>query len=137
MTPTLYQRSILALAGLIAAGIGLAITFLPHAFYASYDIVLGTDSNLLNELRAPGANLAALGFLMLGGAVRARWFSTARLVAMTVFFAFAFGRVVGWLMDGSPNTSIQIALGLEIVIGALAFFASRRSAMPRGTRQAV
>ena len=131
MTPTWYQRGVLGLAGVTASGIGLAITFIPLAFYASYGIALEAEPNLLSELRAPGANLAALGLIMLGGALRPQWFSIARLVAITVFFAFAFGRVVGWVMDGPPGTGIQLALGVELGVGSLVLLVAGRS----GARQ--
>lgn len=124
MTTNWFQRTTLAVAGLTASTIGLTITFLPSMFYASYGIALDADPNLLSEIRAPGANLAALGFLMLGGALRARWFASARLIAITVFFSFAFGRLVSWSIDGVPDTSIIAALAIEIVIGSLVLLAS-------------
>ncbi len=52
---TLFQKLTLSAAGLTALGIGLAITFAPHGFYAGYGIDLGTDPARLSELRAPGA----------------------------------------------------------------------------------
>lgn len=117
---TAYQRSVIGLAGAIAAIIGLAITFFPNAFYASYSISITTDPNLLSELRAPGANLAVLGLIMIAGAFRARWFAMARLLAIAVFFAFAAGRLVSWGIDGMPNAQILSALAIELVLGAIA-----------------
>lgn len=124
MTTNWFQRTILTVAGLTATTIGLSITFLPSVFYASYGIELDADPNLLSEIRAPGANLAALGFVMLGGVLRARWFSTARLIAITVFFSFALGRLVSWSIDGTPDSGVIVALAIEIVIGSLVLLAS-------------
>ena len=45
---TRLQKAILALAGLIAAAIGLAITFAPIAFFASYGLSLDTDPSLMS-----------------------------------------------------------------------------------------
>ncbi|MEL7545166.1 MAG: DUF4345 domain-containing protein [Pseudomonadota bacterium] len=129
MTPTVYQKMIIGLAGVTAAAIGLAITFFPAAFYASYNISIEMDPSLLSELRAPGANLAALGVFMVAGAVRSDWFATARLFAIIVFFAFVAGRLVSWGIDGTPNASILSALAIEFVIGVLAVLASRPSKM--------
>lgn len=124
---TLYQRSLIGLAGVIAALIGIAITVFPVAFYASYDVLLPTDPNLLSELRAPGANLAVLGLIMLAGAFKSHWFATARLIGIAVFFAFATGRLISWGIDGTPNASILSALAIEVVMGVLLVLAKGRT----------
>ncbi len=120
MTHNWYSRIVLGIGGLMALSIGGAIVLAPYAFYASYGIVIESNPNLLSELRAPGANLAMLGMIMLGGAIKASLFPTARLLAVSVFLAFAFGRVLSWIVDGQPSASIVTALAIELVIGALA-----------------
>ncbi|WP_068116400.1 DUF4345 domain-containing protein [Tropicimonas marinistellae] len=123
MFTKLFQKMSLCAAGLTALGIGLAITFAPHGFYAGYGIVLGTDPTLLSELRAPGANLAALGAVIFAGALRP---GAARLSAMLgtiVFLAFAFGRLVSVALDGWPGEGIVAALAIELAIGLLCLFA--------------
>lgn len=129
-TATWFQRAVFGTAGVTAAAIGLAITFVPASFYASYGITLEPDPNLMSELRAPGANLAALGLIMIAGAVRSEWLQVARLLAITVFFAFAFGRLVSWAIDGTPDASIQAALAIELVFGGLAWCAAGRRKAP-------
>lgn len=124
-TVPVSQRSIIGVAGLIAASIGTAITVIPNVFYASYSISLTADPNLLSELRAPGANLATLGLIMIAGAVRSNWFNLSRVLAISVFFAFAIGRLVSWGIDGTPNASILIALTIEVVIGSLVLLTTR------------
>jgi len=66
-----FQKITLGIGGITALAIGTFIALAPHAFYASYGIMLRQDPNLLNELRAPGAGLAVFGALMLAGIVRA------------------------------------------------------------------
>ncbi len=125
ITVPVPQRTIVGGAGLIAASIGAAITVIPNAFYASYSISIAADPNLLSELRAPGANLATLGLIMIAGAIRSNWFNLSRVLAISVFFAFAVGRLVSWGIDGTPNASILIALAIEAVIGSLVLLATR------------
>ncbi|MEL6692276.1 MAG: DUF4345 domain-containing protein [Pseudomonadota bacterium] len=125
ITAPVPQRTIIGIAGLIAASIGIAITVIPNAFYASSSISIAADPNLLSELRAPGANLAALGGIMIAGAFRSKWFNLSRVLAISVFFAFAVGRLVSWWIDGTPNTSIIIALAIEVVIGSLVLLTTR------------
>lgn len=125
MSATVPQRTIIGVAGLIAASIGAAITVIPNAFYASYSISIAADPNLLSELRAPGANLATLGLIMIAGAIRLHWFNLSRALAISVFFSFAVGRLVSWGIDGTPNASIFIALAIEVMIGSLVLLATR------------
>lgn len=124
-TTSRFQGSIIGGSGAVAAAIGTAITLFPSAFYAGYGITLPNDPNLLSELRAPGTNLAALGGIMLVGAFKTRWFDLASLLAVVVFFAFAAGRLVSWVLDGTPNLSILSAFAIEAVIGILVLLARR------------
>lgn len=125
VTAPVPQRTIIGVAGLIAAGIGIAITVAPNAFYGGYGISIAADPNLLSELRAPGANLATLGMIMIVGAIRSNWFNLSRILAISVFFAFAVGRLVSWGIDGTPNASIIIALAIEVAIGSLVLLTTR------------
>ncbi len=130
MKPTVFQKLALGLSGVTALAIGSAILFVPHAFYASYGIALGPDPNMLSELRAPGAGLAALGGIMLAGLIRAALLPAALTVALAVYIAFPAGRVVSVIADGMPSGSVIGALAVEIVIACLllAAFRPRRAA---------
>ena len=108
---------------------------MPQVFYASYGITLGTDANLLSELRAPAAGLAALGATMLMGLVRETWRDLAISAALLVFLAFPIGRIIGIFVDGMPSSSIMGALIIELVIAglSLAAFSRRGAAKPDAT----
>ena len=126
MSMTSFQKFVLALAGFIALAIGSSITLIPQAFYASYGIVLGSDPNMLSELRAPGANLAFLGGVMLAGLFKPAWTSTAVTVAFAVFLAFPLGRIVGIVFDGIPSNSVLGALLIEVFLALVLVLAFRR-----------
>jgi len=119
MQLTRFQKITLGVSGVTALAIGTLITLAPHALYASYGITLEQDTNLLNELRAPGAGLAAFGALMLAGVFRAAMAPIALAVALTVYLAFPAGRIVGIAMDGMPSGSVIGALAFEIVVAGL------------------
>ncbi|MEM1361621.1 MAG: DUF4345 domain-containing protein [Pseudomonadota bacterium] len=121
-----FQKITLAISGVTAIAIGSFILLAPHAFYASYGITLGQDPNLLSELRAPGAGLAALGAIMLAGLVRTPMRPIALIVALTVYLAFPAGRLVSLALDGIPSGSIVGALVIEIFIACLLLIAFRR-----------
>lgn len=127
---TITQKIALAIAGFTSFGIGALILTAPQVFYASYGIALGPDANLLSELRATGAGLAAFGGVILAGTVRPALRQAAIVAALTVFLAFPAGRLLGLLIDGMPSGGILAALGLELAIAVLCLFAFRRGTGP-------
>ncbi len=114
-----FQKIILGFAGFIAFAIGSFITLAPFAFYASYGITLDSDPNLLNELRGPGANLAALGAVVMAGLFVQSLAKTSIAIALVIFLAFPVGRVIGIIADGMPSESVLAALAIEVVVAAL------------------
>lgn len=132
------QKIALGVAGVTSLSIGAFILAAPHAFYASYGIELGSDANLLSELRAPAAGLAALGAIMLAGVARTSWAPISIVAAFTVFLAFPAGRIIGLVVDGAPSSSVIGALAIELAIAALCLvaFARRNGAQTRRDRLA-
>lgn len=136
MTLNRFQKITLGISGVTAVTIGGSILAAPHAFYASYGIPLGTDVNLISELRAPAAGLAAFGAIMLTGILREAWSNVSIVAALTVFFAFPAGRLVGMIVDGMPSGNIIGALVIEVLIASLclaAFGRRSRAATPAKT----
>ncbi|SES21992.1 protein of unknown function [Tranquillimonas rosea] len=125
MKLTLLEKIALGLSGLTALTIGASILFAPNAFYASYGITLGDDANLLSELRAPGAGLAASGGLILLGIRRRALLSVSVAMSLTVFVSFPTGRLIGLALDGLPSGSVIAALAVELAIAALLIAAFR------------
>lgn len=126
MELTRFEKIALGVSGVTALGIGAFILAAPHAFYASYGIALGADPNLLSELRAPAASLAALGAIMLTGILREAFSWIAIVAALTVYLAFPAGRMVGLVVDGMPGGNILGALAIELAIAGLCLAAFRQ-----------
>ncbi len=131
MTFDVKRRLVLGLAGLVAATMGLIITLAPLAFYSSYGIDISPQPNLMSELRAPAANLAALGLIILSGALYQKMAQTSAWLGATVFFAFAAGRVVSIMLDGRPSDSILSALGIEMVLGLMCLWAASKGRLTK------
>jgi hypothetical protein len=134
MPLTLLQKIALGISGITAFSIGAFIVVAPHAFYASYGVLLGNDADLLSELRAPGAGLAGFGAIMIAGILRSEFTQVSIVVALTVFLGFPAGRVVGLLADGMPSSSIVGALIVELLIAALCLVAFRKWVWSHSTR---
>jgi len=116
-------KSILIISGLIASGIGVAILFAPVAFYATYGIELGGDVSLLNEIRAPGAALLAIGILIISGAFVDKLAFTALVVSTLLYLSYGLSRVMSIAIDGMPAEGLVQAAVLEIVTGLVCVFA--------------
>lgn len=137
MTLTRFQKTALGIAGVSALGIGAAVTFAPHAFYASYGIAIDANPSLLSELRAPGAGLALLGAVMLAGIVRQSLREAALIAAVVVFLGFPAGRLLGLAVDGMPSVGIIAALAFELAVAGLCLFAFRPARGRTGGRVAL
>ena len=124
--PRLWPRVLLALAGLVLLGIGGAVLFAPHAFFASNGIALGDQPNLLSEIRAPGGLLLACAVGMLLGALRPRFTRDGLRLGAMVYGAYGISRLISLALDGMPSTSLVGALVIELVIAALCLLALAR-----------
>ena len=116
-------RALLLVSALIAMGIGATLLVAPVAFHAGYGTDLGTNANLLSEVRAPGGALLALGITMLIGAFIARATVPALGIGAAVYLSYGLSRLVSMAADGMPHQSLVLATVLELVIGLLCAFA--------------
>lgn len=122
MKNSFLLKTLLFIAGLIIAGIGGAELFTPVGFHAASGIALGDDINLMNEMRAPGGALLALGLLIIAGAFIPALTFTAIIVATMLYLSYGFSRVLSIAFDGMPDTTLLQATGLEIAIGLICAF---------------
>lgn len=116
-------KIILIISGLVAAGVGAAILFIPMAFYAGSGINIGSDISLLNEIRAMGGGLLVVGILVMSGAFVAKLTFTATVISMLMYLSYGLSRIMSIAIDGLPvNALVQVTV-LEIIIGLVAVFA--------------
>ena len=116
-------KIILLLSGLIASGIGAAILFNPVAFYTGSGIHLGGDISLLNDIRAMGAGLLAIGMLIMSGAFVAKLTFTSAVISTLVYLSYGASRIMSIAIDGLPVDALVQAMALEIIIGLVGVFA--------------
>ena len=109
----------LGIAGLFLLIIGSALLFTPHTFHGSNGIDLGSNPNLLSEIRAPGGLLAASGILALISMGRRNLRVFAMQVTVLVYGSFGLARLVSLAMDGIPSGSIISAAILELLVAAV------------------
>lgn len=116
-------KIILFISGLIASCIGAAILFMPVTFYAGSGITLGADISLLNDIRAMGAGLLALGSLIIAGAFVAKLTFTSAVISTLVYLSYGLSRIMSIAIDGMPVDALVQAMVLEIIIGLVGVFA--------------
>jgi hypothetical protein len=110
-------RGTLLLAGLPAIVIGAMLLFAPAMMHAANGVTLGARSSLLSEIRAPGGALAALGALIVLGALSSRLTFTAAVVGACTYLAYGASRLVSVVLDGAPSSSLVAATIAELVLG--------------------
>lgn len=119
-------NAVLFLSGVIAAGVGVGVLFVPHLFHGASGIVVPEDVNLLNEMRAPGGLLIAAGVFIIVGAFKSHLAPVAAVVSGVAFLSFGGSRLVSVMLDGMPNSAIIQIMVLELVIGVVCLVALAR-----------
>jgi hypothetical protein len=109
----------LALAGLVAIGVGASALLTPVAFFAGNGIELGDGVSLRSEVRAAGGANLAIGVLIFAGAFAHRMRFTATLLVATFYVAFGTSRLYGFAIDGMPSEALVTATAVELVVGAI------------------
>ena len=127
MNLTRKLRFLLVSGGLIAVAIGATLLLSPATLHASYGTDLGSDVNLLSEIRAPGGALLVFGALMLLGAWNRRYTFAATLITAALYLSYGAARLVSIGLDGVPHTSLIGGAAIELVLGVAAVFALKRS----------
>jgi len=119
MTHSIWTKLMLFVAGVIAAGVGLAGLVWPVAFHASSGIALGDNPSLMSEVRAPAAMLLAAGGFILAAVPVARWRPAAIRVSAAVYLTYGLARLYSLAVDGTPDGILLAAAAIELIIGAI------------------
>jgi hypothetical protein len=110
-------NSILLVSGLIGVVVGGAMLLTPVYFHATAGIVLGSDVNLLNEMRASGGALLASSGVIILGAIIAPIRLTAAIFATTLYLSYGLSRLLSMYIDGRPSDTLLAVAALELAIG--------------------
>ena len=119
MKRTALPMFTLALSSLIALGVGCAVLIAPAPFYAINNVSLPDDVSLLNDLRAFGGGLVALGLFVATGLVVAAFRLPALVAAALVYAGFGAARVFALIIDGVPDPAFVAVLVIELAVAAL------------------
>ncbi|HAE27380.1 MULTISPECIES: DUF4345 domain-containing protein [Hyphomonas] len=124
MSRSKIQSATLFVSGLIAVLIGAAIVLDPVGFHATSGIQLGAaDPALLNEMRAAGGPILAVGLLALTGLFLRRLQMLALTASAVFYTGYGVARLASLMVDGVPDQAMVWITLLELVIGAACFAA--------------
>ena len=116
------SHKLLFIAGLLLIAVGLGVLIDPLAVAGS-SAALGSETNLMSELRGPGGLLLGCGILIVIGAVRSTHTTLALTLSALAFGGFGLSRLVSLLLDGVPSGAVLSAMALELLIGGLSVIA--------------
>ena len=126
MTNSRLTTALLLVIGTLLTVLGGWRLLAPVSFFAMHDLQLDAVPGHLSEARAMGGVVVGFAILILLGGLFDRMRRTSLLVAVVLFFAFAFGRLVGVAFDGNPGPMIVQGIVSELVLGSLALLALLR-----------
>lgn len=128
MSRSLFPSAALFLSGVIAVLIGAAIIVDPVGFHATSGIHLGAgDAALLNEMRAAGGAILAIGLLALVGLFVRRLQGLALTASAVFYTGYGLARLASLMMDGVPDQMAVWITALELAVGAMCFLAAAAS----------
>ncbi len=81
-------------------------------------IKLEGQTDIFNEMRSAGSSTVFAGIAISLGAILPEFTLTSFVVAIVIFFGYAFGRLVSTTSDGKPNQQLAQGLISELVLGA-------------------
>ena len=112
--------------GLFFLAYGVAFTLLPLEMAQFVTGAAPATASGVIDMRATyGGMSVAVGILLIVLGGRAEWGSRGLLASAIVLRGMAGGRVIGMVLDGSPNMLMYLYLAGELMFAALALILSR------------
>ena len=109
-------RPLLAIAGGGLIPIGLSWALLPEGILPAFYGMDVPDPDLFPILRALSGVYLGMGLFFLRESFRPRRSITALRVLGAFMVGAAAGRVLNWILDGTPSPVYLVYLGLEVIL---------------------
>lgn len=119
-----YKLSILAI-GILLISIGGTILFIPETLFEINMIHLNKNPNLLSEIRAPGGVFILSGIALFLGFFITQIGKASLTSAGILLVGYGISRLFSILLDGPPAYSLQLAMIIELVLGAFCIYLTK------------
>jgi hypothetical protein len=125
MSPSQLAR---VASGLLVAAAGVWMTFTPSWVAATFHRPAGTVSEQINLRATFGGTLVGLGALVVALGALTPWPRTVAIAVLCLMLGIGAARVVGFVLDGKPDTIQIVWIVAELVLAAGAALYLRRAA---------
>lgn len=95
----------------------------PIGFLTFSGLELSYHAGVLSEVRGAGGIIMISGLVVGLGAFLQAWSRTSVVLAAMVFLPLGLGRLLGFVLDGSPGAGVIQGMAIELVFGVLALYA--------------
>ncbi len=111
------MNKILLIAGIVVTYVGMGMLVCPFEFFDFNSGVTFTYSiNKASEFRGVGAFILLCGLFIIYGAISNKHLNNIYLLSLAIYSSFSLGRITSLIIDGIPNQTISLILGVEIII---------------------
>jgi len=122
------------LLGLLVMAVAWVAVFYPAEAGALIGRHASTASEKINLRASPGGTMLGLGAVL----AFSRWETKGQLIlqiVMWMMIGFGVPRMIGFILDGSPDTLQWVWMVSEVVIAGACAWALRRKISPRAARR--
>jgi len=115
---TLSKNIALTLSALTFFAIGGLLVFAPAFLFGLNQIALDPSPAMMSEIRSPGVMILLGGVVATAGILSKPFERSALLISAGLLLAYGTGRLLSLTLDGMPPVSLQIAVAVELGLGA-------------------
>ncbi|MGR5232642.1 DUF4345 domain-containing protein [Vibrio rotiferianus] len=124
----------LLIAGIVVAYVGMGMLASPFEFFDFNSAVTFTYSvDKASEFRGVGAFILLCGLFITSGAVMNKQLNNIYILSLAIYSSFSLGRITSFIVDGIPNQTISLILGVEIILFVaclISFYKHRKNNKP-------
>lgn len=111
------MKKTLLVAGIVVAYVGMGMLVCPFEFFDFNSGVSFTYSaDRASEFRGVGAFIMLCGLFITLGAILNKQLNNIYVLSLAIYASFSLGRITSLIIDGIPNQTISLILGIEVVI---------------------
>ena len=114
---TMFEKTMLLLSGILAIGVGVAMLLFPVTFQGFQGVRFMPEPGILNEIRAAGVPIIAVGAFCLVALQKAQLKFAATSAAVVLYLGYGLARILGFLLDGMPHMGLVLVSALELGVG--------------------
>lgn len=111
------MKKTLLIAGIVVTYVGMGMLVCPFEFFDfNSDVPFTYSVDRASEFRGVGAFIFLCGLFITIGAILNKQLNNIYLLSLAIYASFSSGRITSLIIDGTPNQTISLILGIEVFI---------------------